>query len=148
MLRSLSPVDAVCLSPSRGLRRSLVVGAARALVVPGLVLGLVLLATAEPGSVGHILACPVRELTGLYCPGCGSLRSVRSLIDGELAQAWQYNPLMLAVTPLVLALVWRASLTKPGRAVVRPGYIYTLLVLVIAFGVARNLPLYACLTPH
>jgi hypothetical protein len=118
------------------------------MVVPAFVLALVLLAAAESGPIRQIVACPVHELTGLWCPGCGTLRAIRSLVAGELAQAWQYNPLTLAVIPLVLAMVWRASLDRRRRILVRPGYIYSLLLAVLAFGVARNLPLYESLSPH
>ena len=38
--------------------------------------------------------CSFRQLTGLPCPTCGATRSALSLLRGDLAAAWQRNPLM------------------------------------------------------
>jgi hypothetical protein len=38
--------------------------------------------------------CSFRQLTGLPCPTCGATRSALSLLHGNLAAAWQRNPLM------------------------------------------------------
>ncbi|MBV8532574.1 MAG: DUF2752 domain-containing protein [Verrucomicrobia bacterium] len=38
--------------------------------------------------------CPFRQLTGLPCPTCGATRSALSLAHGDLAAAWQRNPLI------------------------------------------------------
>jgi hypothetical protein len=39
--------------------------------------------------------CSFRQLTGLPCPTCGATRSALSLVHGDLAAAWQRNPLMV-----------------------------------------------------
>lgn len=41
-------------------------------------------------------------LTGLYCPGCGGTRAVRSLLRGDLRMSAQYHPLVLYVIFAVL----------------------------------------------
>jgi Protein of unknown function (DUF2752) len=40
--------------------------------------------------------CPFHLATGLYCPGCGSTRAMRSLLRGHIADAIRYNPLLMA----------------------------------------------------
>lgn len=93
------------------------------------------------------IRCPFHALTGLDCPGCGSTRALHALLQGRLAAAAGHNALtMLALIPL--AVVWLRWLL-PARwterlpdlqrlhvATARP-----LLYVVIAFTVARNLPL-------
>ncbi|CAO5235538.1 DUF2752 domain-containing protein [Frankia sp. AgKG'84/4] len=56
--------------------------------------------------------CPVRHLTGLDCPACGSLRAVHSLLHGHLGAAGRDNAFALACAPLLTAL-----LARQGRAV-------------------------------
>ena len=38
--------------------------------------------------------CVFNEATGLYCPGCGSTRSVRFLIRGDIGNSFIYNPIV------------------------------------------------------
>ncbi|MDR0922738.1 MAG: DUF2752 domain-containing protein [Hungatella sp.] len=54
---------------------------------------------------GFGLPCLFHSLTGLYCPGCGGTRAVRSLLQGDLRMSFQYHPLVLyAVFALFLEL--------------------------------------------
>lgn len=48
--------------------------------------------------------CPLRSLTGIPCPTCGSTRMVLALGQGNLAGAIAYNPLMFLVT--IAGLGW------------------------------------------
>ncbi len=41
--------------------------------------------------------CPFKYLTGVPCPGCGTTRSVISLVHGDLHRALFYNPLGLLI---------------------------------------------------
>lgn len=100
-------------------------------------------------------ACPVHAATGLHCPGCGSTRTLHALLNLDLAAAWQANPLLLLLLPVLVPalalelLAWVA----PGRAVprLRPSARVSraLVIAVIAFGVLRNLPVppFAWLAP-
>jgi len=54
---------------------------------------IILLRVFDPATSGIFPPCPIRYLTGLYCPGCGSLRAMHALLHGELARAWAMNPL-------------------------------------------------------
>lgn len=49
--------------------------------------------------------CTFAWLTGLPCPSCGSGRSVRALLHGDLDTAWQVNPLGI---PAALVLFFAA----------------------------------------
>lgn len=81
------------------------------------------------------LSCPIRALTGLYCPGCGSTRAVFALAHGNVPLAAHDNALLLAMP--VLAALGKYIDRKLARR-----YLYiclaALLVLVVAFVVLRN----------
>ena len=49
--------------------------------------------------------CPLKRLTGLPCPTCGTTRSALSLMMGEVSDAVCYNPLMFATGLMVLAVL-------------------------------------------
>lgn len=98
--------------------------------------------------------CPFHELTGLYCPGCGSTRALHALAHGELAAACRFNPLVVLALPLLAAwAVARVCKTLRGDAtpVRQPPRAATVaLVVLVAYFVLRNLPWwpFALLAPH
>lgn len=120
-------------------------------VVAGMLLlgaaGLVLLRIFDPALGGIFPPCPVHYLTGWYCPGCGSLRALHALLHGELGQAWAMNPLTVLLLPFIgYGLASEVFAHFRGR--VLPGMmlsatsIRALCVIIVLFGVARNLPLH------
>ncbi len=86
-------------------------------------------------------------LTGLACPGCGLTRGFHALFHGDIVTALDYNAL-IPVFLVILAgvLVSLASVAFRGRGLVRldatPKFIVSVFVLLIVFGVVRNLPYY------
>jgi hypothetical protein len=80
--------------------------------------------------------CPLHSLTGLYCPGCGSLRATHLLLHGNFTGAFDMNPLMVLSLPILGLLVLR-----PRLAYLRwmPWAAFTVL---IAYGIARNIPMW------
>jgi Protein of unknown function (DUF2752) len=75
--------------------------------------GLALVHAVDPYRPGSYPVCPSLALTGLYCPGCGTLRMLHSLTDGDLAGALDMNPMALLLVPVLagwwLAWTWRAA---------------------------------------
>ena len=71
------------------------------------------------GCTRLVSAVPVSCITGLHCPGCGSLRAVRQFLHGELWAAFRLNPLMVLSLPLlafaVVSAYWPALATAVGR---------------------------------
>lgn len=47
------------------------------------------------------MRCPIKSLTGISCVGCGSLRSLHALLQGEFLLAFKLNPLAVVVFPLI-----------------------------------------------
>lgn len=93
---------------------------------------------------GLAIPCPFRALTGLLCPGCGVTRLCLALLRGDWAAAWQANPVLLLLLPVLLALLIRAALryVREGRAAGpqwESALIWGMVGLLVAWGVVRNL---------
>lgn len=106
-----------------------------------------LVRTESPTSNPILPPCPLYALTGIHCPGCGSTRATHALLNGDLVAAFGLNPLMVMAIPvLVFAFLrwWANAFGRTPRDGVElrlpPQLIYGLFGLVVAFGVARNLP--------
>src|SRR5579864_3071422 len=70
----------------------------------------------DPATTAMFPPCPVRYLTGWYCPGCGSLRAIHQLLHGNLQAAWAMNPLMILCLPFVVyGLASHVLLALRGR---------------------------------
>ncbi|NOT46185.1 MAG: DUF2752 domain-containing protein [Acidobacteria bacterium] len=101
----------------------------------------------DPTKANFFPVCPLYTLTGFACPGCGLTRGFHALFHGDLYTALDFNALIpffaLALLFLVATLV---SITVRGKGLVKlsasPGFLFGTLVLVLVFGVARNLPFY------
>lgn len=106
----------------------------------------------DPHEKGTWGLCPTAAL-GFSCPGCGGLRAVNDLTNGDLGGAASSNLLFVACLPLVgyvflrwaygrwTGVPWRPS----ERAINTAGA--ALAVLALAFAVLRNLPAGAWLAP-
>ena len=42
-------------------------------------------------------------MTGLYCPGCGTLRCLHALLHGDLRSAIGFNAMTVLLAPVLLA---------------------------------------------
>ncbi|WP_029287467.1 DUF2752 domain-containing protein [Cellulomonas sp. HZM] len=115
--------------------------AAAALVSVGVV---ATLAVVDPNRPGHYPTCPFLWLTGMYCPGCGSLRALHDLAHLDLGGAWGMNPLLVVALPFVVGawVLWvRRAWTGRERSRAMPAsWIVTILVLVLFYWVLRNVP--------
>ncbi|WP_078531113.1 DUF2752 domain-containing protein [Streptomyces sp. PsTaAH-124] len=126
------------------------------LAVPGAVLAAVAgafayVAVVDPGEPGHYPACPLLRLTGLYCPGCGGLRSAHAFAHGDLLTALRDNaPAVLGY--LAFAVLWtlwtvHAIRGRPLRLAPPPALLWSLGALFALFAVVRNLPFGGWLHP-
>ena len=96
----------------------------------------------------HILpVCPLYALTGFACPGCGLTRGFHALFHGDALTALDFNALIPIWTILFGYLGLSLVLTAArGRGLpwkwLTPSMLVGFLVLLIGFGVLRNLPHY------
>ncbi|WP_328539310.1 DUF2752 domain-containing protein [Streptomyces sp. NBC_00344] len=105
----------------------------------------------DPNHPGHYPVCPLLALTGIYCPGCGGLRSAHAVAHGDIVTAFGDNALAVigyGVFALVMA-VWliRAVRGRPTQVTLRPALWWTIGAVVLVFTVVRNLPMGAALAP-
>jgi len=106
---------------------------------------LVLLAARHPTEYVVIPACPFHTVTGLLCPGCGSIRATHHLLNGQLTTCLRYNPLVLPVLPLLIfsalrllsGMFLRRVIPFPGQTAVYWG----VLIVFLVFFIVRNIPL-------
>lgn len=93
-------------------------------------------------------ACPFHALTGLYCPGCGSQRSISALLKGNIGEAFDKNALMVLSLPMIgysaFIFIWNTfnKNKKTQKIFYDPLFVKILLVVVVLFGVLRNIPFY------
>ena len=109
--------------------------------------GLVILRAFDPSTSGIFPPCPVRYLTGFYCPGCGTLRALHALLQGDLYRAWAMNPFAVTALPFVcygLASETLSVLRGKGlpQVIVPANWLRALAVAIVLYGVARNLPIH------
>ncbi|HEX4814339.1 MAG TPA: DUF2752 domain-containing protein [Nonomuraea sp.] len=132
-------------------------GRARALLAPlgvaaaaGAVVAFV--GVVDPNTPGHYPTCPFLWLTGLYCPGCGTLRTIHALAHLDPVAAIGLNPLAVAVIPFLVfwwgRWVVRAWQGRPRRTTLaHPAWLWAFIALIMVYWVVRNLPFGAFLAP-
>lgn len=52
----------------------------------------------------NIVLCPIKNITGIACPSCGTTRSVTALLQGHFQEAAFINPLGYFAALIMLAL--------------------------------------------
>ena len=101
---------------------------------------------------GHLF-CLFYELTGLYCPGCGSGRAALALLHGRVGEAFGHNALAMLFLPPCAYFLLREYLrfVFPGlglRPTALPAWAgWASAIPILAFWVLRNLPAFAFLAP-
>ncbi|MGH9228764.1 MAG: DUF2752 domain-containing protein [Acidimicrobiales bacterium] len=98
----------------------------------------------DPSRGGVYPPCPSRLLFGTDCPACGGLRGTHELLRGDVGQALDHNLLLpgfLAVLGVVLALWLLPLVGRRAQTLTVPRWATIgIVALVVAFTVARNLP--------
>ena len=96
--------------------------------------------------------CPLLALTGLYCPACGVTRMFSALLRLDFAGAWRCNPaVLLLLPPLAAALADMArryvvlERFRPARW--HLAVLWAVLLILLVFGLIRNLPMCGFLRP-
>ncbi|MFB7375571.1 DUF2752 domain-containing protein [Streptomyces sp. NPDC056222] len=129
---------------------------ARRLVAPvGVLVGVgaafAYVGSVDPNEPGHYPVCPLLRFTGIYCPGCGGLRSAHAFVHGELGAALGANALAVVgygifAAVMVLWLI-RAVRGVPMRLAIAPVWWWGIGAVLAVFTVVRNLPFGSALAP-
>lgn len=101
----------------------------------------------NPEEPGFYPPCLFYTFTGLHCPGCGALRGLHQLLNGNLIAAFGYNPYAMLALPVIAFALLGTALSSAWekqmpRVFVHHLLIWGLLAAVLAFWVLRNLPVY------
>jgi len=101
----------------------------------------------DPTQTHLFPVCPLLALTGFACPGCGLTRGFHALFHGDIVTALDFNGLIPIWTVIFGYLFVSLVLTATrGRVLpwrfIRPWMLFGLLVVMLTFGVLRNLPYY------
>ncbi len=96
------------------------------------------------------IPCLFYEITGYYCPGCGITRLLFSFLKLDFYQAFRYNPLIFILI-IITGIYWLVKFILKkfmNISIEIPNYVYyILLVIVIIFGILRNIPMFDFLSP-
>lgn len=106
----------------------------------------------DPMRVPIYPQCVFHGVTGLDCPGCGSLRGLHALLHGDLVAALHFNAFLVLSLPLLAGLgLWFAGRKRRAESSSksRPAWLWVYLAAFVAFGIVRNLPvpLFAAFAP-
>ncbi|MDE7402667.1 MAG: DUF2752 domain-containing protein [Muribaculaceae bacterium] len=87
--------------------------------------------------------CSFKLLTGWDCPGCGAQRMVHSLLHLDFASAWQANPFLLCMMPVLILLgfsaLWRNRYPRMYATFNSPIAIAAVGVAIVLWTVLRNI---------
>ena len=98
----------------------------------------------EPSSYGFYPTCLFHRITGLHCPGCGSLRALHQLLHGQIWRAFQYNPMLVTSLPFLAAfggptlIAWFRD--KPITFAAPRKWVFLIIGIGLAFSIWRNIP--------
>lgn len=105
--------------------------------------GCLLVGLVDPGEPGRYPLCPFRAVTGLDCPGCGTLRAIHALTRGDVAVALDHNVVTVLLVPILVAawVVWVLRVRDGRGAPAPPAWAgYSVAGALAAFWVVRNIP--------
>ncbi len=118
------------------------------MLAPGVTIGSLALATLalhlrDPHESGSWGLCPSAAI-GFYCPGCGGLRAVNDLTNGDVGAAFSSNVVVTSLIPVAVVLLalwavdrWRGRTRQVPWSRLRPILLGLVAVLVV-FAIVRN----------
>ena len=92
------------------------------------------------------IPCIFYKITNFYCPGCGLTRMIVSLTKLEFYQAFRYNPLVFILL-IVSGIYYAYHKILKKQIKINNKLTYFLLIIVILFGILRNIPIFDFLQP-
>ena len=108
--------------------------------------------TAIHKATGFFIPCLFHQATGLLCPGCGVSRMCLHLLRLDFSGAFGANPVLFMMLPLLALILIRSMIQyyRAGTTTLSRRWevlAIALLVILLLFGVWRNLLQYAILHP-
>lgn len=102
--------------------------------------------------IGVGIPCPLHFSTGLYCPSCGVSRMLLNMLKLDFKAAFRYNQCLFCILPIIILIISsdiikyiKTGKTKSNRF---QSFICILIIIIlIAFGILRNMPSNSYLRP-
>ncbi len=107
-------------------------------------IGAVFLYFHNPSEGRGFIPCPIYEITGYYCTGCGTTRALYSILHLDFLQAFRFNAALCLLLPFLIsyAAVCCVQFIRygwiPFNQKLSSKWLIYLAVLLIAFGIIRN----------
>lgn len=103
--------------------------------------------------LGFGIPCLFHKLTSLYCPGCGITRMFIALSKFDFQAAVEANVLAFLLLPFAGGIVFYKSVRFIKNGITDDSKLLKVcygiaLVLVVIFGVLRNMPGFSFFAPH
>lgn len=103
-------------------------------------------------ATGIAIPCVFHRITGLWCPGCGITRMFIRLFRLDIYGAFRSNPLLFITLPLLAAAIIRRLYTLKKYGDRRKDKwiekcLIAYVVILIAYGVLRNIEFFSFLAP-
>lgn len=115
----------------------------RALSLLGLgAVGAWVLYTFPPTAYAFYPQCPVRLLTGLECPGCGTTRALHHLLHGRVDEAFRLNPMLFVLVAVALCALPSILRGRSPQFLMKPWFAWASFVVLAGYWVVRNTPMY------
>ena len=102
---------------------------------------------------GFYIPCAIHEFTGYNCPGCGLTRMIFALCQFKIKEAFGYNQFLFICLPILLFYfgyqIYLYIFDKKDKIFSKiPNYMNIIfLIIVIAWGIIRNLSAFPFLRP-
>jgi hypothetical protein len=109
----------------------------RLLALMGIAAGFTVLYLFKPGLYPYP-RCVFHDLTGLYCPGCGSTRALYQILHGHFLAALHDN----AMAVLAIPFFAYAGLRKEPLSRMHPYWVWGIFYLIVGFTILRNIHVY------
>ena len=107
--------------------------ACRGVIVIATTTAVVFLWCFDPESIVSFPRCPFFVLTGLKCPGCGTLRALHAVLHFDFMRAFHLNPALFVAFPIIMTSLMQCRFT------VNPIFSWIVLVAILMWWVGRNL---------
>ena len=94
--------------------------------------------------------CPFLNILHLYCPGCGGIRMIKSIIELDFYQAFRYNPLLFILLIIFcIYMTFNLFLYIKKKAIMLPStkVLISLLIILIIYMIIRNIDYFSYLIP-